>query len=56
MTQFERDLLIGRTNCGLARVKAAGEKLGRPKVLDDKKTAAVNKHRSGAPAKCALNY
>ena len=41
VAQFERDLLIERTNSGLARAKAAGEKLGRPKVLDDKKAAAA---------------
>ena len=41
VAQFERDLLIERTNSGLARAKAAGEKLGRPKVLDDKRAAAA---------------
>jgi putative DNA-invertase from lambdoid prophage Rac len=41
VAQFERDLLIERTNTGLARAKASGEKLGRPKVLDDKKAAAA---------------
>ena len=41
VAQFERDLLIERTNSGLARAKAAGEKLGRPKALDEKKAAAA---------------
>ena len=41
VAQFERDLLIERTNSGLARAKAAGEKLGRPKALDDKRAAAA---------------
>jgi putative DNA-invertase from lambdoid prophage Rac len=41
VAQFERDLLIEGTNSGLARAKASGEKLGRPKVLDDKKAAAA---------------
>ena len=41
VAQFERDLLIERTNSGLARAKAAGEKLGRPKVLDAKRAAAA---------------
>jgi putative DNA-invertase from lambdoid prophage Rac len=41
VAQFERDLLIERTNSGLARAKASGEKLGRPKALDDKRTAAA---------------
>lgn len=30
VAEFERDLLIERTNAGLARVKAEGKKLGRP--------------------------
>jgi putative DNA-invertase from lambdoid prophage Rac len=41
VAQFERDLLIERTNSGLARAKASGEKLGRPKALDDKRAAAA---------------
>ena len=41
VAQFERDLLIERTNSGLARAKASGEKLGRPKVLDEDQQAAV---------------
>ena len=35
VAEFERDLLIERTQAGLARAKAAGKVLGRP--------AAVNK-------------
>jgi putative DNA-invertase from lambdoid prophage Rac len=41
VAQFERDLLIERTNSGLARAKASGKELGRPRALDDKKVAAV---------------
>jgi putative DNA-invertase from lambdoid prophage Rac len=41
VAQFERDLLIERTNSGLARAKASGELLGRPKALDDEKAAAA---------------
>ena len=41
VAQFERDLLIERTNSGLARTKASGEKLGRPKALDEKRAAAA---------------
>ncbi|WP_232435966.1 recombinase family protein [Burkholderia ubonensis] len=33
VAQFERDLLIERTQAGLARTKAAGTRLGRPSVL-----------------------
>jgi putative DNA-invertase from lambdoid prophage Rac len=39
VAQFERDLLIERTQAGLTRAKAAGVKLGRPRALDDKRTA-----------------
>ena len=33
VAQFERDLLIERTQSGLARAKAEGKTLGRPKAL-----------------------
>lgn len=33
VAQFERDLLIERTQSGLARAKAEGKSLGRPKAL-----------------------
>lgn len=33
VAQFERDLLVERTQSGLARAKAQGKKLGRPKAL-----------------------
>lgn len=35
VAQFERDLLIERTQAGLARTKAAGTRLGRPSALSD---------------------
>ncbi len=41
VAQFERDLLIERTNSGLARAKATGTVLGRPVALDATKRAAV---------------
>jgi putative DNA-invertase from lambdoid prophage Rac len=41
VAQFERDLLIERTNSGLARARASGERLGRPKALDDDRAAAA---------------
>ncbi len=34
VAEFERDLLIERTQSGLARAKAAGAVLGRPAALD----------------------
>ena len=33
MSEFERDLLIERTQSGLARAKAEGKVLGRPAAL-----------------------
>lgn len=35
MAEFERDLLVERTQTGLQRAKAAGKRLGRPTVLTD---------------------
>ncbi|HCU06556.1 MAG TPA: resolvase [Holosporales bacterium] len=37
VAQFERDLLIERTQSGLARAKSDGRILGRPKVLSEEK-------------------
>lgn len=36
VAQFERDLLIERTQSGLIRTKSEGKSLGRPSTLDDK--------------------
>lgn len=41
VAEFERDLLIERTQAGLARAKAEGKSLGRPKSLSSKETQAV---------------
>jgi putative DNA-invertase from lambdoid prophage Rac len=41
VAQFERDLIIERTQAGLERAKAAGRVLGRPAVLDDLQRASV---------------
>ncbi len=35
VAQFERDLLIERTQAGLARAKASGKRLGRPHALSE---------------------
>ena len=35
VAEMERDILIERTNAGLARAKKEGTQLGRPKVTDD---------------------
>jgi putative DNA-invertase from lambdoid prophage Rac len=41
VAQFEKDLLIERTNAGLARAKAEGRRLGRPNALSDEQRANV---------------
>ena len=41
VAQFERDLIIERTQSGLSRAKAAGEVLGRPRSLTAEKQKAV---------------
>jgi putative DNA-invertase from lambdoid prophage Rac len=43
VAQFERDLLIERTQAGLARVKAQGKPLGRPSALSSDQKEAVRK-------------
>lgn len=44
MAEFERDLLIERTQAGLARAKAEGKTLGRPQSLTGVQAQAV-RHR-----------
>ena len=39
---MERDLLIERTNAGLARARAEGKTLGRPKVTNAKSAAEIS--------------
>ncbi len=41
VAEFERDLLIERTHAGLARARAEGKKMGRPKAIADGKQRAV---------------
>ena len=41
VAEFERDLLIERTQSGLARAKAEGKQFGRPPVLNGKNAAAA---------------
>jgi putative DNA-invertase from lambdoid prophage Rac len=43
VAEFERDLLIERTQAGLSRAKAEGKSLGRPKSLSDEETQEVLK-------------
>jgi putative DNA-invertase from lambdoid prophage Rac len=41
VAQFERDVLIERTQAGLERAKANGAVLGRPSALDEAEREAV---------------
>lgn len=46
VAEFERDLLIERTQAGLRRAKAEGRKLGRPRALtsgQEEKAVAMRK-------------
>jgi len=46
---MERDLLIERTQAGLARAKAEGKTLGRPpKTTVSQRTSMVDRYRTGA--------
>lgn len=48
VAEFERDLLIERTQSGLARAKAAGKALGRPSALSDEaRDEIIQKRRAG---------
>ncbi|MEG8033441.1 recombinase family protein [Sphingomonas aurantiaca] len=46
VAEFERDLLIERTQAGLSRAKAAGKALGRPQVLSNDQQEAIRKDRA----------
>lgn len=46
VAEFERDLLVERTQSGLRRAKAAGKKLGRPAALSAEQQTVVRQQRS----------
>jgi putative DNA-invertase from lambdoid prophage Rac len=46
MAEFERDLLVERTQTGLQRAKAAGKRLGRPTTLTDAQCADIRASRA----------
>jgi putative DNA-invertase from lambdoid prophage Rac len=49
VAEFERDLLIERTQAGLSRAKAEGKTLGRPSSLtDDQRRAVEQRLEDGA--------
>jgi len=49
VAEFERDLLVERTQAGLSRAKAAGKALGRPPSLSAEQQGAIRlKRKDGA--------
>lgn len=46
MAEFERDLLIERTQAGLALAKASGKAIGRPQSLDKGQVVTVRQKLS----------
>jgi putative DNA-invertase from lambdoid prophage Rac len=54
VAEFERDLIIERTQSGLARAKAEGTTLGRPVMLDDDQREVVRKRLAGGASVSAL--
>jgi putative DNA-invertase from lambdoid prophage Rac len=54
VAEFERDLIIERTQSGLARAKAEGTTLGRPVVLDDDQREVVRRRLATGASVSAL--
>lgn len=54
VAEFERDLLVERTQSGLARAKAEGKTLGRPQSLDVEQAAEVRRRLANGEAVAAV--
>lgn len=54
VAEFERDLLIERTQAGLARAKSEGEHCGRPPALADEQQAEIRERITEGEAVAAL--
>lgn len=54
VAEFERDLLVERTQAGLSRAVAQGKKLGRPSRLTDDQHKEVRSRRAGGASLGAL--
>lgn len=54
VAEFERDLLIERTQAGLARAKAEGKAVGRPSALSPAQASAVRARLEEGAAVAAL--
>jgi putative DNA-invertase from lambdoid prophage Rac len=49
VAEFEKDLLVERTQSGIARARAAGKRFGRPPSLDQgKRKLVVKRLKAGA--------
>lgn len=49
VAEMERDLLVERTQAGLARAKVEGKILGRPtRTTDEQRATMVTRHKAGA--------
>ena len=54
VAEFERDLLVERTQAGLARAKSEGKVLGRPRALTDGQQAEALHRLAGGDAVAAV--
>jgi putative DNA-invertase from lambdoid prophage Rac len=54
VAEFERDLLVERTQAGLSRAKAEGKTLGRPPSLTNDQRKAVERRLNEGAAVSAL--
>lgn len=54
VAEFERDLIIERTQAGLARAKAEGKTLGRPQSLSDAQAIEIRERLASGVAVAAL--
>ena len=54
VAEFERDLLIERTQAGLARAKAEGKAIGRPGALSDAQQDTIRDRLSKGESVAAL--
>lgn len=54
VAEFERDLLVERTQSGLSRAKAQGKRLGRPSRLTAEQQGLIARRREGGASLGAL--
>ena len=58
VAEFERDLLVERTQAGLSRAKAQVKTLGRPRALSeaDQDEVMRRRHEGASLGKLAIDY